>query len=627
MSWLEGTSFSGSGSSEPEFYASIGAYAVSMAAATVLLVRILALIHGAVDGLAVAAGKTESAMDAFEHFRRSWSVSDRGEIGCLTHIAARKGMVRVLGYLLRNGANPSSIDSAGQTPLDVAKEARMDIARDFLVSFAAGSQVTSSSAPEAGKVDHGAKPGQDPSGDGKGKTSDEPRDPGDEQLKRKPGWGRVRGIGRIVGHFVRERRASLRGKPEITSAVDSASTVEQTAADVRRQGAPACGAPVSGPAPSSQASGAHKGDRNCPGSDRHVGSLDLAECGKLDSGLRERVAASAGDRASKDGVDGGSQGQTGGSSSAKVEKIVDSATEVRPFRAGEARGDATRVASCTSDGAGGQYSGVSRRAFDGGGVVGDKPNAAAAAAPIPVLVRPKSAFGGADPPDGRKACPGVPPPSAKPMSAESALPRGDQVKGGVSTPADAVRAGRRLSTRVLRRLSCAISPMAKKAPPPGPGPNFSPTFSPTQSVLNITWALRRLRSLNSPLERRTHLAEVRKRSPFRIPDMYLLPFVDLVAMEEIPRRTGDRFLGHPSRRPMTCTEVASRAEKCGFTPVVVYVSHRWLEPDFKNPDDHSKSRFYQVQASATFRGWMLNASRAPTKCATHAATTPSAGYR
>lgn len=96
---------------------------------------------------------------------------------------------------------------------------------------------------------------------------------------------------------------------------------------------------------------------------------------------------------------------------------------------------------------------------------------------------------------------------------------------------------------------------------------------------------------------------LRESSPVGIPQMFLLAFVDLAALGEIPRRTGDRFLGKADKRPVTVCELMARAGESGEDPVVVYVSHRWLEPDFKNPDDHSKARFYQVRDGGRDREW------------------------
>lgn len=127
-------------------------------------------------------------------------------------------------------------------------------------------------------------------------------------------------------------------------------------------------------------------------------------------------------------------------------------------------------------------------------------------------------------------------------------------------------------------------------------------YSPTQAVLNITWALRRLRPLGTPRERRVAFRGLRESSPVHIPHMYLLAFVDMAALGEIPRRTGDQFFGHGTKKPVTVCELMERAEAVGEDPVVVYVSHRWLEPDFKNPDDHSKARFYQVYTLERGRG-------------------------
>lgn len=104
-----------------------------------------------------------------------------------------------------------------------------------------------------------------------------------------------------------------------------------------------------------------------------------------------------------------------------------------------------------------------------------------------------------------------------------------------------------------------------------------------------------MRPLGTPRERRVAFRGLRESSPVHIPQMYLLAFVDMAALGEIPRRTGDQFFGHGTKKPVTVCELMERAEALGEDPVVVYVSHRWLEPDFKNPDDHSKARFYQVR--------------------------------
>lgn len=156
----------------------------------------------------------------------------------------------------------------------------------------------------------------------------------------------------------------------------------------------------------------------------------------------------------------------------------------------------------------------------------------------------------------------------------------------IQRPISAVRA---IST--LKSAAAATAALARA----GDG-DASVVYSPTQAVLNITWALRRLRPLGTPRERRVAFRDLRESSPFHIPQMYLLAFVDLATLGEIPRRTGDHFLGHGAKRPVSVCQLMARAERQGGDPVVVYVSHRWLEPDFKNPDNHSKARFYQVCA-------------------------------
>lgn len=160
---------------------------------------------------------------------------------------------------------------------------------------------------------------------------------------------------------------------------------------------------------------------------------------------------------------------------------------------------------------------------------------------------------------------------------------------------------RLVSSTLRRRLSSAraVSTLNKAAA----ADVGAATYSPTQAVLNITWALRRLRPLGTPRERRMAFKGLRESSPVGIPQMFLLAFVDLAALGEIPRRTGDRFLGKADKRPVTVCELMARAGESGEDPVVVYVSHRWLEPDFKNPDDHSKARFYQVRDGGRDREW------------------------
>lgn len=104
------------------------------------------------------------------------------------------------------------------------------------------------------------------------------------------------------------------------------------------------------------------------------------------------------------------------------------------------------------------------------------------------------------------------------------------------------RSMRRLSSSLLRHPNSFSG-----SPPSSPGgrrgsciSSATTSFSPTQSALNITWALRRLRSLGTTSERRASFADLRKSSLFRVPDIYLLAFSDLVSLGEIPCRTGDR---------------------------------------------------------------------------------------
>lgn len=176
---------------------------------------------------------------------------------------------------------------------------------------------------------------------------------------------------------------------------------------------------------------------------------------------------------------------------------------------------------------------------------------------------------------------------------------------GKKSPKSILRASSTISRlNLTARAHSPRSTSSRKRPGSSAAVSGPPTYSPTQSVLNITWALRRLRPMSTPRDRRAAFGALRASSPFHIPPIYFLSFVDLASLGEIPRRTGYRFLGHASKRPVTCTELAAKTADGSEDPYVVYVSHRWLEPEFKNPDNHSKARFYQVRpVQCCGHGW------------------------
>ncbi|CAM9778093.1 unnamed protein product, partial [Choristocarpus tenellus] len=110
----------------PLFWVSLGMFGLTAMAVTVQMLRMHAIIGGAKRNLQEAIARTEIAMESFkEHHDIMGELSHR-EVGCLSHIAARKGMWRTLQCLLQYGASPNTVNSLGQTPIDVAVEAGMD---------------------------------------------------------------------------------------------------------------------------------------------------------------------------------------------------------------------------------------------------------------------------------------------------------------------------------------------------------------------------------------------------------------------------------------------------------------------------------------------------------------------
>lgn len=662
---LEHSTAFGSGPVGFTFYGSLAAFAVSLIASTTLLIRMLALINRAVDGLAEAARKTETAMEAFTEIRSSGMLR-HGDIGCLTHVAAKRGMVRALSFLVRHGASPLSLDSVGQTPLDVARTENMEEACKYLETITSEmdrkaddtplardsvrpTRVTSPRTPRrSGGGERGAR-------EGRGR---------DASAKR---WGRLWRVAETAARWVSmgDRRVG-RGKvgvepsssstgldeacpPELASTalltplvvrcpspcrdkptpptddlalastpgptffprIDSMLDPEDggIAATVASDGGPTAELPLSqesrrpggeggvttpgrghslrwvepGVAPGEAVIVAHGGDGTPGGVDgarEKLGgivnvppeapdnSLTLSQRfpGRTVEGDGERQGG--GDRGGEGviGVAGEGIGRTNGrGNTATSDTVDDPCAAVQEIRAAT-----TAAATVTTAAASPALSAESSSARDSSSSAGELEKAFRSSAGK--RSRKHSSEGGGD---GRS----------------SATSRDGK---------PSARRSRQLSAAFLRQRSSEDAPASSggRRQTSATGLGATVTYSPTQSVLNITWALRRMRELDTPRERRAAFGVLQESSPFFIPDMYLLAFADMAALGEIPRRTADRFLGHASTRPVTCSELYARAAETGEDPVVVYVSHRWLEPDFKNPDDHSKARFYQVREIA-----------------------------
>ncbi|CAM9239840.1 unnamed protein product, partial [Hapterophycus canaliculatus] len=699
-SQLENSHAYGSDPDWTTFYCSLVPFAASIVVSAVLLARMLALIHRAAHGLAAAAKKTDTAMETFVDLR-SWGILRHGEVGCLTHIAASRGMVRALDFLVRNGANPSAVDSTGQTPLQIAEQSGMEEARDYLEmrinsdSRRQGGDDGSGgliSSPLADRLRKKVSVARSPRSSEERKASaNETADGGGGSDPGSPvpvyGWRHVQKVARAAVRWVskservlaRRRRARVSAEPQASS---TSSTTTAAAAAAAAVATAAEGTPSQPPAPMllplalaiscrpdrrnseegelvsgsgepsavplvSSCSSPQAEDKHCGGAregsfrggslspsmmtpwvpspraeadtsreqqsgvhgaeeaarSRQIrvrrrpsctgpveGSALLHDNGKLDRGDEAKASelfppvAGSDRRDSWRGAEGKGSEEHGGDVGEREEAVV-----------GRKTGGEDETGEGKSD-AGAPAQDVSARERLMNGSDSSKVEEGIGAERVPSLVGSKrrGVSGGSS----------ATYPELGPQPSFDAGPRAGAV--GVvdtllcsntqlaSTVMEALSRPSPTSahTSFRRRGSSVRSTSTLKTSPADSGANI--TYSPTQAVLNITWALRRLRPLGTPQERRAAFEGLRESSPVHIPQMYLLAFRDLAVLGEIPRRTGDRFLGHASKRPVTVRELMVRADESGDDPVVVYVSHRWLEPDFKNPDDHSKARFYQV---------------------------------
>lgn len=692
-SQLEDSDAFGSDPDGTTFYCSLVPFAASIVVSVVLLARMFTLIHRAAHGLAAAAKKTDTAMETFVDLRR-WGILKHGEVGCLTHIAASRGMVRALDLLVRNGANPLSVDSTGQTPLQIAEQSGMMEARDYLEarisheSDAGGSEglILSPLADRLRKKVSLARSPRSPAEREASRDDGAGHGGGDAPGPPLPayGWRHVQKVARAAVRWVskservlaRRRRARVSVEPQAASTLSTAAAaavdaaVAATAVD-SEGGTPAQPAALlmlpptlsvyfrPGGGHGSVETSLQTEDRNrCDTSRREENSegLENSEGVKLSpSATTEDVPALPPE------ADVCREGYLGAHSSEEAAtprrrrtrrrtpdmvpdddsvllqgngdlEVGDEAKAAESHFAAAATGgrDSWKNAEGRRREEEGEGVGERQEAVAGGGTGGeDEPGERKSG--VDTLARGDGARGrlggGSNAPEmgqytgevernlkrvssltvNQRSSGTGSLSAAYPGFIRQPFPDGDTGAGnvgGVGTPAS--RSDDELATTVVDALTPARAPASfrrlqssrvrststLKTSPADGGANI--TYSPTQAVLNITWALRRLRPLGTPQERRAAFAGLRQSSPVHIPQMYLLAFLDLAVLGEIPRRTGDRFLGHASTRPVSVCELMARADESGDDPVVVYVSHRWLEPDFKNPDDHSKARFYQV---------------------------------
>eukprot|EP00903_Cladosiphon_okamuranus_P010158 g9618.t1 len=632
-SQLEESDAYGSGPIGTTFYFSIVAFAASIVVSTVLLVRMLTLINRAAHGLADAAKRTDTAMETFVDLR-SWGILRHGEVGCLTHIAADRGMVRALEFLVQNGANPSSMDSTGKTPLEIARESGMTEACGYLEGVISGSHQSASSTPVrasplADRLRRKAgqrrsrqtlpeKPGNDLAGGeggggGAGDSGTGSLTGGWRQLRRVAG-GAVRWVGMSDKVLARRARGRIGVEPLGLSASPAGAASAASAAPLghspSKLAAEGSGSLLLLPPALTISCHKHDGGMLASGFPSASSLRPASRQTNLDQNGHDRHEPDAncvGSRPPSTTPRGAEQGPT--AAGAGVAREGSSGAQ----RDGGARG----AGETSEEGAGiaGQPSGTDASTRDDGNYecVGDGASASSKGGPdveakgvaerAPSPARPRSSL-------SRRLSATFAEPIRGAFSGDDGTAGtgggGDGGNGGASwklcrseellaakvTEAfsrSASQTSRLVSTTLRRRLSSARAVSTLKA-----AGGVITTYSPTQAVLNITWALRRLRPLGTARERRIAFKGLRESSPVDIPHMFLLAFVDLAALGEIPRRTGDRFLGKADKRPVTVCDLMARAGESGEDPVVVYVSHRWLEPDFKNPDDHSKARFYQV---------------------------------
>lgn len=559
LSRLENSNSFGSGSLGMGFYVSVAAYAVSLAASTAVLIRMLTLINRASHSLAAAAAGTEIAMESFRHFQ-TWGAFKHGDVGCLTHIAARKGMTHVLQYLARNGANPSAMDSTGKTPLDIARGADMDSARDFLETLVAGENVLMPcSSPTGGGGDGKDERSRSPSqslqsslfryrGSGSREGSEGGTADGEEVVRR---WHHARTfVETVVRWVVSGERTSGKGLGKVAAEpLGAAARPPSTDEPQRSTSSPQPDLPqssFSGGSPNEGTISPRISMSRAMISPRDLEDPDTGDVAMVNDPSQTRATSKRGDsgscgenidaeaavpasdrKASATGTRGGNK-LTGDDEERDAEAGAGSADSF-----GASSGDTTlavqealentfALKETTRDASLSTVRSHQLLPDPGGAAVIETrpPTVASAVIPGPATV-----------------------PAIKPTSTEtdnSAV----SSPGTVKTVAPTNQLVRRMSINLLRRLN-STSSASSFSGQGRRGSCISSTaaiFSPTQSVLNITWGLRRLRSFGTPRALRAGFVALRKTSPFHIPDIYLLAFTDMVCLKEIPCRKGNRWV-------------------------------------------------------------------------------------
>lgn len=526
LSQLENSNSFGSGTLDMSFYVSVAVYAVSLAASTVVLIRMLSLINKASHGLAAAAANAEVAMESFRHFR-SWGVFKHGDVGCLTHIAARKGMKCVLEHLVHKGANPCAVDSTGQTPLDVARRAGMTSTQDFLETLAEESaRDACRGGGDIGKIkgSQSLSRSRRPSLFGYRGSIEESSERGtNDGIDAARHWHHVRNFTETILRWILSgERTSRKGLGKVAAEpFDAAAKPLSLDEPQRLTGSPLPDLPIS----SSSSGSPHEGN-SAPRISicRFLISPPVAE--DLDKGDVTATNDPSQIWPIAKREDSGSCGEIIG-------------TEGGIVVAGE-DGECPAEANARSAGSLGTGNGDTNLATE-------KTTRATSIITVrshQVLNSPRRDMMMETRPPTIAS-----PANLGPVIAPTIMPTSTKTTNRMVFPLDGIKSVaskahtvRRASVNLLSGLNSTSS--SSSLPRRGQGgsciSSTATRFSPTQSVLNITWALRRLRSFGTPRDLRAGFVALRKTSPFRIPDIYLLAFTDMASLEEIPCRTGDR---------------------------------------------------------------------------------------
>lgn len=640
------------------FYGSLVAYGISLVGSIFLLFRVIGLIDYSLYGLNTATKETEAVMEASVD-TRSWRVLGGScDIGCLSHIAAHRGMVRALEILVEHGADPRAVDSTGRSPLGIVREAGMFEASAYLETVASARDIIGRLvvSPRRGRSSVGRiwrkwRGGRrvSPLVDDKrcefsfrdvddaieysiarGRSaahvseSSEGGDGNDLDVGAsgilKMVLGQIEGASREWGTGAAPSRAVRDGSggftvedPDIeTPSMDGNTLVRR----LRKEDENSL---------SHQAVGVDESrekTRTAPRQSDEVVSGTNSSKGLMHEGIRRgditcrhgegvesltthgwrTVSRNGGNDIDNDVVlgeekpmrgkrcKGSSDGEAGSSIFSEIGKAVHWAVQWVNVH----------DLSCWKRGRAGKID-VEPTSSAVTSVVDESPTMGEMRAAAMCTAQNMSR-GPITEPETPRMDGGV----VSPTAAESQLwmeSKENENPEKTENTSSFVRViSHRCRSSIITKTSGTLSKLqSSDFGNPARGFQGASTAaaarSPTQSVLNISWGLRRLRSLSTPRERRATWKTLRETSPFHIPPMYLLPFVDLVALGEIPKRTGDRFWGHADRRPVPCWELPGLMSGTNGEgePLVAYLSHRWLEPDFKNPDDHTKARFYQAR--------------------------------